>query len=172
MRIGLAGTMSVGKTTLAKALGETDRFKDHSVQTERSKYLRDLGIPLNTDSTLRGQFVFLAERSSELLVDNIITDRTIWDVCSFTLGASSISDYEKRTFVEAAMNLKNYYDVVIYVSPRGVEIEDNGIRTTDLNYRIKIDTAIQMALEEYKPKHLIRVEGTTEQRINAILENI
>ena len=172
MRIGLAGTMSVGKTTLAKALGELDQFKDHSIQTERSKYLRDLGIPLNTDSTLRGQFVFLAERSSELLVDNIITDRTIWDVCSFTLGASSISDYEKRTFVEAAMNLKEYYDVVIYVSPNGVEVEDNGIRTTDLNYRIKIDTAIQMALEEYKPKHLIRVEGTTEQRINTILENI
>jgi len=172
MRIGLAGTMSVGKTTLAKALGEIDRFKNHSVQTERSKYLRDLGIPLNTDSTLRGQFVFLAERSSELLVDNIITDRTIWDVCSFTLGASSISDYEKRTFVEAAMNLKDYYDVVIYVSPRGVEIEDNGIRTTDLNYRIKIDTAIQMSLQEYKPKHLIRVEGTTEERIATILQNI
>jgi len=172
MRIGLAGTMSVGKTTLAKALGEIDRFKDHSVQTERSKYLRDLGIPLNTDSTLRGQFVFLAERSSELLVDNIITDRTIWDVCSFTLGATSISDYEKRTFVEAAMNLKDYYDVVIYVSPCGVDIEDNGIRTTDLDYRNKIDTAIQMALEEYKPTKLIRVEGTTEQRINAILENI
>ena len=28
MKIGLAGTMSVGKTTLAKALGETDRFKE------------------------------------------------------------------------------------------------------------------------------------------------
>jgi len=172
MRIGLAGTMSVGKTTLAKALGETDRFKDHSVQTERSKYLRDLGIPLNTDSTLRGQFVFLAERASELLIDNIITDRTIWDVCSFTLSAKSISDYEKRTFVEAAMNLKEYYDVVIYVSPRGVEVEDNGIRTTDLGYRIKIDNAIQMALEEYKPKHLIKVEGTTEERIATILQNI
>ena len=60
MRIGLAGTMSVGKTTLAKALGELDQFKDYNVQTERSKYLRDLGIPLNTDSTLPGQFVFLA----------------------------------------------------------------------------------------------------------------
>ena len=99
MKIGLAGTMSVGKTTLARALGELDQFKDHSIQTERSKYLRDLGIPLNTDSTLRGQFVFLAERASELLLDNIITDRTIWDVCSFTLSAKSISDYEKRTFV-------------------------------------------------------------------------
>ena len=172
MRIGLAGTMSVGKTTLAKALGETDRFKDHNVQTERSKYLRDMGIPLNTDSTLRGQFVFLAERSSELLYDNIITDRTIWDVCSFTLSAKSINDWEKRAFVEAAMYLRDYYDVVVYVSPRGVPVEDNGIRETDLTYRLKIDTAIKMALEEYKPKKLIEVEGITEERIATILQNI
>ena len=101
MRIGLAGTMSVGKTTLAKALGETNRLRDHSVQTERSKYLRDLGIPLNTDSTLRGQFIFLAERATELLYENIITDRTIWDVSAFTLSAKSIKDWEKRDFVTA-----------------------------------------------------------------------
>ena len=95
MRIGLTGTMSVGKTTLAKALGELDQFKDHSVYTERSKYLRDLGIPLNTDSTLNGQFVFLAERATELLYPNIITDRTSWDVCAFTLGAKSINEFDK-----------------------------------------------------------------------------
>jgi nicotinamide riboside kinase len=172
MRIGLAGTMSVGKTTLAKALGEVERFRDHSVQTERSKYLRDLGIPLNTDSTLRGQFVFLAERASELLCGDIITDRTIWDVCSFTLSAKSIDWWEKQAFVTAAMYLRDYYDVVIYVSPNGVNMEDNGIRETDLEYRTKIDLTIKMALEEYKPKKLIEVEGTTEQRINTILQNI
>jgi nicotinamide riboside kinase len=172
MKIGLVGTMSVGKTTLAKALGETDRFKDHSVQTERSKYLSNLGIPLNTDSTLPGQFIFLAERATELLQPNIITDRTIWDVCAFTLSAISISDSEKRAFVEAAMCLRNYYDVVIYVSPRGVAMENNGIRETDLGYRMKIDTAIQMALEEFKPKRLITVEGTTDERIATILQNI
>jgi deoxyadenosine/deoxycytidine kinase len=164
--------MSVGKTTLAKALGELEQFKNHNIQTERSKYLNNLGIPLNTESTLPGQFVFLAERASELLQENIITDRTIWDVCSFTLSSKTISDYEKRTFVEAAMNLKDYYDVVIYVSPRGVEMEDNGIRITDLDYRNKIDIAIQMSLQEYKPKRLITVEGTTEERIATILQNI
>ena len=172
MKIGLVGTMSVGKTTLAKALGETDRLKDHSVQTERSKYLSNLGIPLNTDSTLPGQFIFLAERATELLQPNIITDRTIWDVCAFTLSAKSISGWEKRTFVEAAMCLKDYYDVVVYVSPRGVDMEDNGIRETDLGYRMKIDNAIQLALEEFKPKRLISVEGTTDERIATILQNI
>jgi nicotinamide riboside kinase len=172
MRIGLVGTMSVGKTTLAKALGELDQFKDHSVQTERSKYLSNLGIPLNTDSTLRGQFVFLAERASELLVDNIITDRTIWDVCAFTLSAKSILDWEKRDFVTAAMHLRGYYDVVIYVSPDGVEMEDNGVRETDLNYRYRIDQVIQMSLNEYKPKKLITVKGSTEERIATIISQL
>jgi len=172
MRIGLTGTMSVGKTTLAKALGELEQFKDYSVQTERSQYLSSLGIPLNTDSTLPGQFVFLAERASELLQPNIITDRTIWDVCSFTLSSKSIDDWSKQDFVNAAMRLKDYYDLIIYVSPRGVSVEDNGIRTTDLGYRVKIDTAIQMALDEYKPIKLIKVEGTTEERIATILQNI
>jgi nicotinamide riboside kinase len=172
MRIGLAGTMSVGKTTLAKALGEVEQFKDYIIQTERSKYLSGLGIPLNTDSILPGQFIFLAERASELLQPKIITDRTIWDVCSFTLSSKTIGSWEKRSFVEAAMCLRSDYDLVIYVSPNGVEMEDNGIRETDLEYRRKIDVAIQLSLDEYKPNKLIKVEGTTEERIATILQNL
>ena len=172
MKIGLAGTMSVGKTTLVKALSELPQFKDYFIATERSKYLRDLGIPLNTDSTLNGQFVFLAERASELLRENVLTDRTIWDVCAFTLGAKSINDFDKRTFVEAAMMLRTQYDLVIYVSPRGVNMEDNGVRETDPQYRRKIDEVIQLALKEYGPNKLIEVEGTTEERIATILQNL
>jgi nicotinamide riboside kinase len=172
MRIGLAGTMSVGKTTLVKAMAELPQFKDYFVATERSKYLRDLGIPLNTDSTLAGQFVFLAERASELLRENVLTDRTIWDVCAFTLGAQSIDEFAKRDFVQSAMNLRNNYDLVVYVSPIGVEVEDNGVRTTDLAYRDKIDSVIKLSLEEFKPNKLITVAGTTEQRIATILQNI
>jgi len=164
--------MSVGKTTLVKAMAELEQFKDYFIATERSKYLRDLGIPLNTDSTLAGQFVFLAERASELLRDNVLTDRTIWDVCAFTLGAQSIDQFDKRSFVEAAMTLRNNYDLVIYVDPHGVSIEDNGVRTTDLHYRRKIDEVIKMSLVEFPPKKLITVEGTTEQRIATILQNI
>jgi nicotinamide riboside kinase len=172
MRIGLAGTMSVGKTTLVKAMSELEQFKDYYVATERSKYLRDLGIPLNTDSTLAGQFVFLAERASELLREKVLTDRTIWDVCAFTLGAQSIDSFDKRSFVEAAMTLRNRYDLVVYVSPNGVEMEDNGVRTTDLEYRAKIDEVIKLSLAEFPPSKLITVEGTTEQRIATILQNI
>jgi nicotinamide riboside kinase len=93
-------------------------------------------------------------------------------VCAFTLGAKSISDFDKRTFVEAAMMLRNQYDVVFYVDPRGVSMEDNGVRETDLHYRRKIDEVIRMALAEFTPKRLITIEGTTEERIATILQNL
>jgi nicotinamide riboside kinase len=172
MKIGLCGTLSVGKTTLVHALKQLDQFKDYETATERSKYLRDQGISLNTDSTLKGQLVFAAERSIELMKPNIITDRTIYDVCAFTLSAKSIGWYEKRQFTELLMNLRNEYDVVIYVSPEGVEIEDNGVRTTDAEYRKNIDITIQEMLIEYAPKKLISVKGTTEERIATILSQL
>ena len=90
MKIGLCGTMSVGKTTLVNALKELDYFKDYNFRTERSKELMAQGIPMNTDSTLKGQCVFLAERSGELMYENIITDRTIIDVMAFANCSTSM----------------------------------------------------------------------------------
>ena len=172
MKIGFAGTMSVGKTTLVNALSKLSQFKDYHIATERSKYLRDLGIPLNTDSTAAGQIIFLAERASEILRDNVLTDRTVWDVCAFTRNALSISEYEKTVLIDAAMLLKEQYDFVFYVNPRGVLIEDNGVRTTDLAYRLKIDSTIRELFKEYPPHRLIEIEGSTEERIKTVLETI
>jgi hypothetical protein len=58
------------KLHLVNALKELPEFADYNFATERSKYLRDLGIPLNTDSTLKGQIIFFAERASELFQEN------------------------------------------------------------------------------------------------------
>ena len=108
--------MSVGKSTLVNALKELPEFKDYYFATERSKYLRDLGIPLNTDSTLKGQTIFLAERCSELMRENVITDRTVIDVMAFAQCSKSIDIIDKEAFTEYATRFISEYDYIFYIS--------------------------------------------------------
>jgi nicotinamide riboside kinase len=170
MKIGFTGTMSVGKTTLVNALKELPEFAGYEFKTERSKYLRDLGIPLNTDSTLKGQIIFFAERSSELFDENLITDRTVIDVMAFTRLAKSIPYFMADALNDAVSHLIREYDYIFYVSPEGVELEDNGVRTIDAKYRKEIDKEIQTLILRHRPKlrNYTVLSGTTEERIEKI----
>ncbi len=174
MKIGFCGTMSVGKTTLVKELKKLGEFKDHQFVTERSQHLMNQGIPLNTDSTLKGQTVFLAERSLELLQENIVTDRTIIDVISFAKCSKSMDYIEKEEFINLASYLIPEYDYIFYVSPKGVDIENNGVRETDSEYRDLIDYTIQHYLNLYSHKinNLIKIEGSNEERIKTIQDSL
>ena len=64
------------------------------------------------------------------------------------------------------------YDLVVYVSPEGVDIENNGVRETNSEYRDQIDYQIRNLLELYPPKNLLKVSGSTEDRIKAIINHI
>ena len=170
MKIGFTGTMSVGKTTLVNALKELPEFKDYKFKTERSKYLRDLGIPLNTDSSTKGQIIFLAERCSELYDENIITDRTLIDVMAFTALAKTIPLTFSYTFNDLCHDLISEYDYIFYISPDGVNIEDNGVRTTDPEYRESIDNEIKKIIKEKRGyiKNLVELKGSVEERVEKV----
>ena len=159
MKIGFCGTMSVGKTTLVNALKELEEFKDYNFRTERSKHLMSMGIPLNT---------------AELMQDNIITDRTIIDVMAFAQCSDSMNYLEKDKFTQLSASLIHEYDYIFYVSPEGVGIEDNGVRETDSKYRELIDFTINMFLDryQYRIKNLIKIKGTTKERIKTIQETL
>jgi hypothetical protein len=66
------------------------------------------------------------------------------------------------------------YDYLFYVSPEGVDMEDNGVRETDLEYRKLIDVIInmQLKLNKHRIKNLVTLSGTTEERIAKMKETI
>ena len=171
MKIGFCGTMSVGKTTLVNELAKLSEFKNYTSRTERSKHLRDLGIPLNMDSTLKGQFVFAAERASELLCDKILTDRTVIDVMAFCELSESMTANEAFYLNSALGHLIEDYDHLFYVSPVGVKIEDNGVRETDIKYRDEINKKILSILDLRDIKYTT-IQGTTEERIKLVKQTI
>jgi len=171
MRIGFTGTMSVGKTTLVKALQEIPDLEGYTFTTERSQYLHSLGIPLNHETTIEGQTVFLAERVTELMQPNIVTDRTIIDVMAFTHCAKRVSYMDGDAFEEYAARFIKQYDYIFYVSPKGVEIEDNGVRETDAMYRKEIDKTIKQLLDKHRPIYYT-IEGSTEERIKQVLKTV
>ena len=174
MKIGFCGTMSVGKTTLVKALKELPEFKDYTFRTERSKYLSGLGIPLNTDSTLKGQLVFAAERAAELMQENIITDRTIIDVMAFCELSKSMSKAEKDHINGVLWHLIKEYDIIFHIDDLSITIEDNGVRETNKNYRLDIHKKISSILGMYRlmPGKVVTISGTTEERIKQIKSTI
>jgi hypothetical protein len=71
---------------------------------------------------------------------------------------------------DSVSHLIREYDYIFYVSPEGVELEDNGVRTIDEKYRMKVDKEIQKIINTYRPKikNYAELSGTTEERIQKI----
>ena len=170
MKIGFCGTMSVGKTTLVNALKELPEFKNYNFRTERSEHLRNLGIPLNTDSTLKGQLVFASERAAELMQEKIITDRTIIDVMAFAELSKSMSSAEKQHLNGVLWHLIREYDIIFHIDDLSIPIEDNGVRETNKDYRLDIHNKISSILSMFggMAGKLIKISGTTEERIEQV----
>jgi hypothetical protein len=89
---------------------------------------------------------------------------------AFTRLAHSIPYFMADALNDAATPLLREYDYIFYVSPEGVELEDNGVRAVDAKYRIEIDKEICKIIEKHKTKipHFAKLSGTTEERIKKL----
>ena len=79
-----------------------------------------------------------------------------------------------RELIFNAMGHADCSVIQIRLTSNQIEIEDNGVRETDAKYRIKIDSEIQKLLIKYNSKisNLVKISGTTEERIQKIKQTI
>ena len=103
--------------------------------------------------------------------EKIITDGTVIDVMAFSELSKSMEDHEKRYLSATLYYLIKEYDILFYVSPEGVEIEDNGIRETDAEYRNEIDKKIKSLVQMFRG-NTITIKGTVEERIEQVKTTI
>lgn len=169
MRIAFCGTQSTGKSTLVQELYKLPFFKDYKIFTERSGYLSSLGIPLNENSTYKGQLVFTAERASELMHPKFISDRSAIDVIAFAFESPIMSEEEKYLIKDINLRLIEEYDYIFYI-PMEIPLEDNGVRDTNPDFREQIDIWVKF-FSNYPfvdPAKKFTIEGTLEKRIKTI----
>ena len=174
MKIGLTGTHSSGKTTLAKKLSKIDYFKDYTIFTDQSKIIRDLGFSINTESSWESQHLFIGQRLNELSYNDFICDRTIIDVCSYTLSSNVIEEKKKKLFMEVYYNLISKYDYIFHVHPIGIKLENNGLRNLSTEYRDEIYNTINELCSTGKHyTNIVEIKSSDmKERINIILKNI
>ena len=89
-------------------------------------------------------------------------------------SGSSRRKKRKDKFEQFAACLIHEYDHIFYVSPLGVNIEDNGVRETNVKYRKEIDQTIQHYLNKYgyRIKNVTLISGPTEERIERVKQAI
>ena len=69
------------------------------------------------------------------------------------------------------MNMIHEYDLIFYVSPEGVDIEDNGVRETNTNYRMAIDKKIKSIIQMHRSNSPI-IKGTVKSVSNNFSNNL
>jgi len=104
----------------------------------------------------------------------IVNALNVIDVMAFTRLAKSIPYYVADDLCQAASYLIKEYDYIFYISPKGIEIEDNGVRTIDPEYRKKVDFEIKGLLNKYASKNqrIVKLKGSTEERIQKVKQTL
>lgn len=178
-RIGLCGTHSTGKTTLAKALAE--KLPQYYLDINVTRWVRSLGFPINEESNDASQEINFLKRVAHLnSFDHIIADRTIVDNIAYSTVAFERGNLSKESLVYQKMLLyKNIYkyDYLFYIPPE-IPLELDGVRPVDEWYRKNIAEIVEKTLDgahKHNPKLKLKdkvftITGNTTQRVKKIME--
>lgn len=183
MRIGICGAESTGKTTLARALAE--RFGLPLITERAREVARKLGIedlnreyPQETWEAFQWECLWAqleAEKCGAFVSDRTVIDNLAYWLVDRANALNSEGTYVYWRRVEEHLK-QGPYDLLVFVRPDGIGVEDDGFRHRDPYHRLVIDCTLQALFAWVKslgPSFtVVRVSGGTIQRVERVMEAV
>jgi len=174
MKIAFTGAQSTGKTTLLNKLKHDPMFNlEFDFRDEITRRMQKKGLSINEGGNDITQLLIMNSHIKNTLIDNVIMDRCALDGLIYTdwmYGKKKVEQW----VIEYAENVFNLlidrYDYIFYLAPE-FDIEDDGVRSTDIDFRNEIVDLFDHYINLYKIP-VIKLTGTVEQRLNKIKETI
>ena len=168
-RVALVGASSTGKTTVYELL--KNKLPKYEFINESTRTIGTYGFPINEAGTSETQLAISSFHLEALLKPgNMVLDRCYMDLLVYCNFMDKISK-EAHNYIEDTWNrVKNEYTHYIYF-PIEFESVDDGVRSVNEDWRLKIDKEFQLLLDGVRKPYLT-VTGSPLQRVNQILEFI
>lgn len=185
MNVTFTGPQCSGKTTLLKQMKQTRGIMDQFFYIDEVTRLvkREFNVSINEEGAnditqlliLNKELENLFKYNYELWVGckGVVHDRCLLDGLVFTEYFYSKGLVSQSIWSQALqywMRFHSKYDIIFYPDPHEIKIEDDGERSTDINFRNAIiDKYENYYLNQFQWKDkIVRLKGTVEERMNTI----
>ena len=166
-RIVLTGAQGTGKTTLMNELSKDGARTISHIRKTAAENNLDIST-----ATEEGQKIYFKTLKKELSSKrSYVSDRGLTCVAAYTFDKAIIGEIAKKVADKQYMDLIKFHndnpDVLLVYLPIEFAIEDDGERSVDPDFQLKIDFLIKNILDTSGIKY-ITVTGTVEERLKQI----
>jgi len=190
--VAFMGPQSSGKSTLMREMkrlyaGPFTEFVDEITRKVKDEY----NLNINEEGGVTTQYLIMAGHLQNALkrTDQYSLKLKVLNRCSVD-GLLYCKWFEKQaedTPHEAdwvrchrhCLNIHNLikskYDVIFYTDPAGIEIEDDGIRSTNVEFREGVTKLFEKFISDASPAmydRIVRLKGTVEERMKIIRDKL
>ena len=168
-RIALVGASSTGKTTVYELI--KNKLPKYEFINESTRTVAKYGFPINEVGTSETQLAISSFHLEALLKPgNLLLDRCYMDLLVYSRFMDAVSQ-ETYRYIDATWDrIKDEYTHYIYF-PIEFESVNDGVRSVNEVWRVKIDGEFQTLLEGVRKPYLT-VTGSPLQRVEQILNFI
>ena len=178
MKIALTGLHGQGKTTLLNALKEHSSFKDFTFIQSPTRELSKT-LPINENGTQDTQIhIMMTHYNNINTTNNIILDRCSIDGLVYTKyfkNSNKIDNNIYKSIHYMHEYIMKHYSYIFYIEPI-LDICDDGVRSTNEHFTSNIKNIFEETINQLiyfkNIKNIFKIKGTTDERINLILNKI